>query len=213
MDLSTLVISENSIQLILTAVCTVVCAYYIMTTGKHAWVMLGLASFVYFLGDLYLQLFVFFYGEEPVYSYIPWVGYYASYLFLLLLIFEIRDSRPLKNSIRTLWFVPVFTFGMCIFFMNWGDYISNLIAAVLMWLLIWADIDGLVSIHKDTGENHTNRNIYIIILIFCLLEYAIWTISCFSTEYTILNPYFLLEVFLSVLFLLFPAALRKAVGS
>ena len=206
-----LIIAENSIQLIFTAVCTVMCAYYMLITKKHEWVLLGLASFVYFLGDLYMQLFMIFYGDEPFYSYIPWVGYYACYLFFLLLIFEIRDTRPLKNSIRTLWFIPVFTFGMCVFFMNWGDYISNIVAAIIMWLVFWADIDGLISIHKDTGENHANRNIYIIILIFCLLEYTIWTISCFSKEYTILNPYFLCEILLSVSFLLLPSALRKAV--
>lgn len=204
-------IAENGIQLVFTAICTIISAWHAARTGRHAWAMLGLSSFVYFLGDLYWQMFMIFYGKAPYFSYIPWLCYYACYVFLLLLLFEIRGSRPLVSSIKRFWVVPVFTFGMCAFYIKWGDYTSNIIAAVIMWLLIWTAAEGLFSVHKRMGDDRKNRSVYIMVLIFCAVEYATWTSSCFWVGNTILNPYFWFEFLLSVTFLIFPPALRKAV--
>ena len=206
-------IAVNGIQLIFTAICTIISAWCAARTGRHAWSMLGLSSFVYFLGDVYWQMFMIFYGKAPYYSYIPWLGYYACYIFLLLLLFEMRGVRPLWNSIRRFWFIPVFTFGMCVFYINWGDYIGNIVAAIIMWLLIWTAAEGLVSIHKHTGDDRKNRGVYITVLIFCAAEYAIWTSSCFWMGDTMYNPYFWFEFLLSVTFVILPLALRKAVDA
>ena len=65
---------ENGIQLVTTAVCTALSVSRAVRSGKRVWLLLALASGVYFLGDLYWQLFLIFYGETPDYSYIPYLG-------------------------------------------------------------------------------------------------------------------------------------------
>ena len=50
--------TENIIQLFTTGFCAGLSAYRAFKTGKHAWVLLFFAAFVYFLGDIYWQLYL-----------------------------------------------------------------------------------------------------------------------------------------------------------
>ena len=53
----------------------------------------------------------------------------------------------------------------------------------------------------------------LITLIFCLLEYALWTVSCFWMGDTMANPYFWFDLLITGCMLLFLPALEKAVAS
>ena len=53
--------------------------------------------------------------------------------------------------------------------------------------------------------------LFFITILFCLTEYALWTSSCFWMGDTIANVYYWFDLLLSVTFVLFLPALRKAV--
>ena len=158
-------------------------------------------------GDLYWELFLGLYGKTPGYSYIPYLSWYASYLFLLLLLFEIKGKKKSEKKRKILWIIPVFSAGMCVFYMQYGDWIGNIITAVFMSLLIWHALDMLLLL-----KGSKKAAIFAVVLLFCIVEYAAWTASCFGDYETLAHPYFWLDTLLSVVFLLFPAALGKAVG-
>ena len=82
----------------------------------------------------------------------------------------------------------------------------SLITAVFMCLLIWHALDMLLS-QKNTPKAPFSATV----LLFCAAEYAAWTASCFGAYDTWAHPYFWFDTLLSVVFLLFPVALRKAV--
>lgn len=202
---------ENAFQLVTTLICTVIALYRALAHRKRAWAMLALSSGVYFLGDLYWELYLFFYHDTPHYSNISYMSWYAGYLFLMLLIFELRGDRKRKVH-RRLWFIPVFTVGMCVFYLQWGDWFGNITAAVLMSLLIWNVSEELIAIHEQPDMKPNAKYLCITILAFCAFEYASWTVSCYWLGDTLTNPYFWFDTLLSATFLVFPAALRKAVG-
>jgi hypothetical protein len=54
--------------------------------------------------------------------------------------------------------------------------------------------------------------LYVVTLVFCAAEYGMWTSSCFWMGDTILNIYFWFDFLLSIAFVLFLPALRKAVS-
>ena len=199
---------ENGIQLVTTAVSTALSVGRAVRSGKRTWLLLALASGVYFLGDLYWQLFLIFYGETPDYSFIPYLGWYAGYVFLLLLLLEVRGPRPAVPRSRLLWLFPVFTVGMGVFYLQWGDWIGNITAAILMGLLLWHAADSL-SFWRSVQERGKRLLAWAVVL-FCAAEYAAWTSSCFWMGDTLKNPYFWFDTLLSICFLLFPWALRKA---
>ena len=192
-------------------ICTAICARRVRTSHDHAWIMLGLASFVYFLGDLYWQLYMMFYNMTPLYSQIPSYGWYTAYFFLILMLLELRGTRPFKSGKKVLWLIPVFTIIMCIFYMQWGDYVGNIASVLLMTPLIWIATEGLMMIRDGMNDGKENRYLYMTVLFFCAAEYASWTASCFWTGDTITNAYFWLDSLISVAFLLLPPALDKAV--
>ena len=200
-------IIENGIQLVTTGICTVIALRKGIRLQNRAWIVLALASGVFFLGDLYWELFLVLYGHTPGYSYIPYLSWYASYMFLLLLLFELRVPRTERKYRKILWIIPVFSAGMCIFYMQFGDWIGNIITAVFMSLLMWHALDMLLLL-RDSQR----AAIFAVVLLFCIVEYAAWTASCFGNYETLAHPYLWLDTLLSAVFLLFPAALGKAVG-
>ena len=48
------------------------------------------------------------------------------------------------------------------------------------------------------------------ILVFCLLEYTLWTVSCFDWEDSVTNPYYWCDLLLTASFPFFLGATRKA---
>lgn len=220
-------IADNIVQLISTGLVTVISLYRSARTKSLAWNMLGLFSGVYFLGLTYWLLFLLFYNHTPHYSIIQDLSWYSSYLFLMLLIIYVReessgnDSFPVSPrtpigeivaSIKpVLWLIPVFTAGMCIFFMQYGAILSNIIAAVLMTGLIWHAASGLLSFGGEDRNYNKHKLLYLVTILFCITEYALWTSSCIWQGSKITNPYFWLDTLLSIVFLLFIPALRKAV--
>lgn len=207
---------ENLIQLVTTGICTTVSLRKGILLKSRAWIMLALASGVFFLGDLYWELFLVLYGKTPEYSYIPYLSWYASYLFFLLLLYELRDRKGGRHYRKVLWIIPMFTTGMCIFYLQWGDWIGNVVAAVLMSLMLWYATDALLSLkerkrlYPEATQGRTG--IYAVVFLFCLAEYGSWTASCFWMGDTWMNPYFWFDTLLSAVFLLFPMVLGKAVG-
>ena len=214
---------ENAIQLIVTGLCAVSALTYAVRSKERAWVLLGLSAGLLFLGDLYWQLFLVFYDKTPSTFYISDFSWYTSYLFLLLLLIyiNVENSQDWQFRLRPGYLlIPAFTFGMCAFFMTHGDYLSNIIAALLMTGLIWHSVYGLQMLQKQKPKNQNRggaqpgnrRMLYIVTLIFCGAEYGMWISSCFWMGDTITNVYFWFDFLLSISFVLFLPALRKAVG-
>ena len=82
----------NIIQLIITGVCSGIALFNAVRTEHRAWTLVGLFSGIFFMGDLYWLLFLLFYGETPPYSFIPYMSWYASYLFMLLLLVTVKGG-------------------------------------------------------------------------------------------------------------------------
>ena len=217
--------AENIIQLVLTGVCVCISVYRAARTKERVWVLLGLFAGIFFLGDLYWQLFLIFYHGTPQFYSVADLTWYTAFLFLLLLLIYVRVDiygqhmpegvfRPVglrgwaRQFSPVLWLIPAFTGGMCVFYMQWGDYLGNILSAILMTGLLWHAASGLMSLRGEAGK----RSIFIVTLLFCLLEYAVWTSSCFWGGDSLSNVYYWFDFLLSCTFLLFPRALRKAVG-
>lgn len=219
-------IIENAIQLAMTGACSCAALYRAVRYKDRAWALLGLFAGIYCLGDLYWLLYLAFYRITPQHFSVAEMSWYASYLFLMLLVIYVRVDicghrmpktggrmQWARNVSPVLWLVPVFTVGMCVFFMHWGDYVSNILTAVLMTGIIWHALSGLLYRSADTSpETEEQRLLFKIALFFAVIEYAMWISSCFWMGNTIANVYFWLDILLSCTFLLFVPALGKAVA-
>ena len=171
--------------------------------------MLGIG--VYSLGDLYMLLYLIFYGVTPGYSYVHDISWYSASLFFAFLAFEMLGERAKGQRRKIIWLVPAFTVGMCIFFLwFWGDWVGNLMAVATRTILMWFAFAGVLELKGEAPIKY-KRRVCLWILLFGFVEYATDTMSCFWIGDVIYNPYFWLDSIVSILFVLMPLSLRKAV--
>ena len=200
---------DNGLQIAVLAVCGVVALVRALRSRGKLWTLLALFYGSWFLGDVYWSVCLFFYGQTPQISVVSDLSWYAAYIFLYMLL---REAAPpvTRQEKRVLpWLGPVFALGMAVFFMRWGEVASNLIYAGLLGLLLFASIRRLM----DGRQVPHARFLCAAILCACLMEYALWTASCFWTGETLGNPYYWFDLLLTASFVSFLPAVRRAVAA
>lgn len=152
---------------------------------------------------------LFFYGETPRISLVSDLGWYASYILLYMLLRE--AAPPVSRGERRVlpWLAPLFTLGMAVFYMQWGEIFSNLVYAGLMGLLLFASIRRLT----DPARYARARFLCGLILCGCVLEYALWTASCYWSGESFGNPYYWFDLLLTATFPFFLPATRKGAAA
>ena len=203
---------ENAAQLALVLGCAGVCAAKALRSRSREWLMLTLFYGSFALGDGYWLLYLMFYGQTPRLFYASDLCWYAAYLYLYLLLQRVSTSEERSARYYSLLPLPLFAGGMAAFYLRWGDWAGNLISAVLMSLLMWHAVRGLKWL-RGRPEEGSRRGLYIAVLVFCAIEYAAWTASCFWMGDTWMNPYFWFDSLLTLSLACFLPAAGRAVAA
>ncbi|MBQ1318576.1 MAG: hypothetical protein IIY47_02935 [Solobacterium sp.] len=198
---------ENALQIIVLLICSGIALYRAIANHSQTWVLAFLFFGSWLLGDIYWLVCLLFYGQTPQISIVSDLSWYGSYIFLYLLLYH--SSAPDKDSRkhRLPWLGPVFAAGMAVFFITQGELLSNLIYASLMGLLLFAALSRKIDRKRYQNQQFLSG----MILLFCLLEYGLWTASCFWKTDTLSNPYYWFDFLLTVSFVFFLPAIKKAV--
>lgn len=198
---------ENALQIIVLLICSGIALYRAIANHSQTWVLAFLFFGSWLLGDIYWLVCLLFYGQTPQISIVSDLSWYGSYIFLYLLLYH--SSAPDKDSRkhRLPWLGPVFAAGMAVFFITQGELLSNLIYASLMGLLLFAALNRQINRKQYQNQQLLSG----MILLFCLLEYGLWTASCFWKTDTLSNPYYWFDFLLTLSFVFFLPAIKKAV--
>ncbi|MBQ6478527.1 MAG: hypothetical protein IJI44_04070 [Erysipelotrichaceae bacterium] len=168
---------DNAFQLLCMGICLAFAIYRALSSGKRMWIITAMFYGVNFLAVLYWILYLLFYGETPSFSFISDFCWFSAYLFLLLLLMTAMEDDPKRNPGKVFWLIPVFPFGMSFFYMKWGKHLTNLAYAGIMSFLLYYSIQGMRNSKKTSGKYNLARSI----LIYCIIEYCLWTASCFES--------------------------------
>ena len=200
---------DNAIQIAVLAVCAVIAIYRAVKYRSRSWTLLFFYYGSCLLGDVYWTVCLLFYDTTPQISVVADLSWYAAYIFLYLLLRHTSPPEEFAGTKPISWLGPVFAFGMAVFFMLRGEIISNLIYAGLIGLLLFAAIQRIPEKRKPGHSSF----LPVVILIFCLLEYSLWTASCFWDETVLLHPYYVCDILLTVSFLFFIPATKKVAAA
>lgn len=196
---------DNGIQIAVLIVCVIAAVFKAAGYRSRSWTLLAFFYGSWLLGDIYWTVCLLFYDKTPEISVVSDLSWYASYIFLYMLLRRVSPPEELAGRRILPWLGPAFTLGMALFFMRLGEIVNNLIYAALMGLLLYASIHRLIE--------RRNRTLPALILVFCLLEYALWTASCFWNDAFLLHPYYWFDFLLTVSMPFFLPAVRKAVAA
>ncbi|MBQ6333680.1 MAG: hypothetical protein IJI46_01230 [Erysipelotrichaceae bacterium] len=198
---------DNAFQLISLGVLTILSLYQAFKTRKRIWAILTMFYSVMTLGELYWLLYMILYAKTPYYSFIPDFCWISAFLFLILLLLHIRNERKTWKDHRNSWLIPVFTIGMALFYMQWGEYVTNFIYAIFMTPLLFYSLSGM----KSAGEKAGRIDLCSICFCYCVIEYTLWTVSCFFDKGIFFESlYYASDVALTIVFILLYPATRKA---
>jgi len=183
---------DNYIQLAILGLCFGISLFKAVTKRRRSWVLVSVFYSAFFLGSLYWELFYYFRGDTPSKFYVAEFDWYVSYLFLFLFMKYQSNIKTTAKKSRIRWLVPVFAGGLSVYYMTFGQISSNIISAILMSMLGMAAVKGLFS--DDTKM----KPVYIATLVFFFLEYAMWTVSCLIDEVSFSNPYYYIDMAVSL---------------
>ena len=171
----------NSIQLAVLGIGVAVSVSKAIETHTREWILSALFFAAFFLGDLYWELFLILYGQTPTYFYVSETGWYSGLLFLDLLLIQMQTEGEIQYKSKVLWVIPAFAGAMAVFYMTFGDYLINIVAAIIMSMLLWRSIRGLKyqkEEHENTALKKKKLLLYAVALL-CAFTYCTWTASCF----------------------------------
>ncbi len=195
---------DNYIQLALTGICAGISLYRAVMTRRRSWVLITLFYSAYFMGNLYWQLYYIFREGNPHIFYVSELSWYVSDVFLFLFLYYQREPKASARTCRIKWLIPLFAAGLSIYYMTFGQIISNIISAFLMSLIAMEAVEGLCEIKARTGAcNPAMKPVYVLVLVFFFAEYALWTSSCiWFDDFSAMNPYYYIDMIISATLLI-----------
>ena len=198
---------ENLLEITVIALCFIISLHRALRNRQRSWILVTLFYASMLLGNLYWTLYFYFYKKTPQIFYVSELSWCAGFLFILLMLrhFQTDEERAVRSPV--LWIIPVFVTAMMFFYFRWGDYLLNIVEAFLMGLMMVRSAQGLIAL-KDISDGR--KTLYRVTLFYCLIEYAVWTSSCFWMGDTIRTLYFWFGVLQMGVLPFFYRAIRKA---
>ena len=206
----------NGIELLVTGGCMIAAIYLAFVSRSRIGMMLAMFCGAFFLGQSWWLLYLVMIRKDLPNSLIPYIDWFAAWLFLIIMLQLIQQNKPVfvpEGKSWLPWVAPVFTAGMAVFYMQWGAYFNNAITAALMGILMWKCIRGLQALRGTSGAAAAGRPVYRTVLIFCLLEYAAWTASCFDYDHPLRSLYSVFSLLLPLSIIPIILSVRKAVDA
>lgn len=204
---------ENVLQFLVTLLGFCLSVSYYRRRGRQAYFLLACFYACFALGSLYWTLYLILFSKTPQVFYVSEFGWIAGVIFLHILQYVLSDEKERTFPCRAAWLSVLIGVPLCILYCFYGDILSNLLWCGMMMVISYCSIRGLIFARKQVGEAHNMQYFHIGILSYVAAEYALWTTGCFWRSDSIGNPYFWMDILLTVsLFGLFPAT-RKAVES
>lgn len=202
---------DNILQLVATATGCVLAGVFFTKSKKQPFFLLACFYATFTLGTLYWTLHLLLFNETPPLFYVSELGWIASYTFMLALLYAMRSKTHKGHKTALSFIAPAFCIPQLILYITYGDIFCNLLMCIPTMIIAWLAIDGLVFSLRTDGKK-IFAPFYITVLSFIVLEYCLWTASCFWGGDTLENPYFWFDFMLSVSMLSLLPTLKKAVA-
>lgn len=198
------------VQLAVTAFafCAALVGYF--RDRRQPWFLLACFYGTFALGTLYWTLHLLLRRETPQIFYVSDLAWVASFVFLLALALTLPGEEERRCRAGARWLVPAVCLPQFALYVTHGDILFNVLMCGMTMLLAWCALRGLVWAGRS-GDGRL-RPFHRAVLAFTVLEYALWTSSCFWVGDTLANPYFWFDFLLSLVLLLLLPAAGKAVA-
>ena len=160
------------------------------------------------LGTLYWLLYTQLIMDSPPIFYVSDISWISSFLFLLLLEFDVAGEDWHVYKCRASWLALAVEIPLTVYFISIGDMVYNIIIGALMTIMYWQGIRSAVWARRRERRKFA---FYLVLLCFLTLENCLWISSYPWMGDTLVNPYFWFDFAVTAsMFALYPVV-RRAV--
>lgn len=204
-------IIDNALQLFATACCTVLAGIHFQRKKEQSYLLATCFYGTFALGQLYWLIYLFLANYTPKIFYVSDLSWIASFVFLLVLDVNLEGPEERAFKCPAAWISPILGLGLMLFYMQWGDYLTNFLWCGITAATGWVSIRGLLFAQRQSGKARDRQFFHAAVLFVILTEYALWTSSCFWVGDTLANSYFWFDFALTAGLIILLPAIRKAV--
>lgn len=201
---------ENIISLLCNIVGLLYCAFRFIESPKRGYRLIIIFFLANILSEYYWTVYELIMGSYPnVSEFAAYLGWNVAFFVLLVSVFLFRN----KNSRR--YFHPVMLIPVLlnvpqfILYISYGGILNNIWQVGTTTVTMVLCLQEIMYYFKHRSEYRSFPLISMFVLVFLMLQYGMWSASCFDWPSELLNPYFYCTVFGSVLTLFFGYGIKK----
>ena len=170
----------NYFSLIAVLTGLIVCFFFYVSNVRREYQLLNGFLLGDFLSTYYWVVYIFVVGDHPDSSALmAYFGWNAGYVLLLLLARYVTDHGA-RRYFHPLMLLPVpVNFAQFLLYIQYGAYFNNAWHGIFATLIMILCIQGLLYNRKQNKRGENNA-VLAVLLLYCLFQYAAFTVSCFT---------------------------------
>ena len=162
------------------------------------------------LSNYYWGTYTILMGDYPTTSsFMAYLGWDIGYVFLALLVFEIRfEEEKAFFSPISLLPIPIIV-PQFLYYLQFGGIFNNIWQNFWCALIACVSVNSMIFYFKNRKNGARKPHVAILSLHFIIMEYIMWTSSCFAWPSEWLYPYTYASYLMTTVFLLISWAISK----
>ena len=195
---------ENMVSLICVMIGLIYCIFKYIDTPKREYACIIGFYIANFLEEYYWAIYVLVTHSDPdVSEFASYLGWNIAIVFLLLAV--ITQRRPeSKRYFHPLMLLPVIlNIPQFILYISFGGILNNLWQVGITTATAVLCVQELVYYLRNKDERKHFPVFSLIVVLYLITVYGMWTASCFEWSSELLNPYLYCTVISSILSVLF----------
>lgn len=206
---------------VFTLMCVIVgilsCISKYIKNPKRTYLYLAIYFVAHFFSDYNWSVYLLVMNSYPVGSSIMAnLGWNIAYFFLLLTVIKFRkEQAERRGQTKAFYFHPLMLWPLAtniplfILYIHFGGIINNLWQVGTTTLVMIISTGELLYYRKNKKNGTHFPYLAVLILLYEVLSYGMWTASCFDWDTDFLDPYFYCEILASTVTVFFAWALNK----
>ncbi len=200
--------------LLITVAVILICLFQYVSETRRVWVL----ALTVFLADLmsnyYWSIYILVMHDYPnVSSFLAYFGWNVAFLMLPVMQYEARYPEE-KGFVTLLAFLPVpVNAAQILLYVQYGGIFNNLWQGTLTTISACLAINSIVYYVKHRKEGARIPYVSAVVIFYILIEYIMWTSSCFDWPSEWANPYNYASLLEPLCYFLIPLALIRMNGT
>jgi len=196
---------ENVFSLICVTMGLTYCVFRYIDTPRRGYAYIIGFFMANFLGEYYWTIYVLVTHSYPdVSEFVSYLGWNMAIVFLLLAVITLRRPEARRYFHPLILLPVVLNIPQFMLYISFGSLLNNLWQVGITTATAVLCMQELVYYLKFRNDRKRFPLFFLVVVLYLLTKYVMWTASCFEWTSDLLSPYLYCSVLSSIACVLFP---------